>query len=316
MEENQLAVAAPQDFSISIARDPKVVIAEAYNAARALKDIIEAKPADKKVVMGGEQYIEFEDWQLLGKFYGLTAKVSSTEYVELGGARGFNARASVFHAQTGQEISAAESLCLNDEEKWSSRPKYEWKDEVDANGNKIWIEGSAGKKGHYKGKRVQVGEVAVPLFQLKSMAQTRACAKALRNVLSGVVVLAGYKATVFEEMTGDEPEVQALNRPPIQQPTPKAAETPKQASTPNPDLTYETIVVQDVTVETKPKKNGQGTWDCYTIHAASGWKGNCFSEVGQQSQKLLGQTAKVGYKSTRWGNSVESIALETAPVGA
>lgn len=43
-----------------------------------------------------------------------------------------------------------------------------------------------------------------PLFQLKSMAQTRACAKALRNVLAWVVVLAGYAPTPSEEMTHAE----------------------------------------------------------------------------------------------------------------
>jgi hypothetical protein len=39
-----------------------------------------------------------------------------------------------------------------------------------------------------------------PLFQLKSMAQTRALAKALRNVMAWVVVLAGYSPTPAEEM--------------------------------------------------------------------------------------------------------------------
>lgn len=38
------------------------------------------------------------------------------------------------------------------------------------------------------------------MFQLRSMAQTRACAKALRNVLAWVVMLAGYKTTPAEEM--------------------------------------------------------------------------------------------------------------------
>jgi len=42
-----------------------------------------------------------------------------------------------------------------------------------------------------------------PLWQIRSMAQTRACAKALRNVLAWTVVLAGYQPTPVEEM-GDE----------------------------------------------------------------------------------------------------------------
>lgn len=44
--------------------------------------------------------------------------------------------------------------------------------------------------------------ISKPNFQQRSMAQTRAIAKALRSSLSWVVVLAGYKATPAEEMTG------------------------------------------------------------------------------------------------------------------
>jgi hypothetical protein len=57
-------------------------------------------------------------------------------------------------------ISSAEASCLRDEPNWRTKPEY----------------------------------------QLKSMAQTRASAKALRNVLAWVVVLAGYKPTPAEEM--------------------------------------------------------------------------------------------------------------------
>src|SRR5262249_527648 len=49
-------------------------------------------------------------------------------------------------------------------------------------------------------EKIQVGEEAVPMFQLASMAQTRANAKVLRNVLSWVAVLAGYKPTPAEEI--------------------------------------------------------------------------------------------------------------------
>jgi hypothetical protein len=41
-----------------------------------------------------------------------------------------------------------------------------------------------------------------PLYQLRSMAQTRAQAKALRGVLAWVAVLAGYNPTPAEEMDG------------------------------------------------------------------------------------------------------------------
>jgi len=62
----------------------------------------------------------------------------------------------------GVQVSGAEASCTADEPNWKNKPD----------------------------------------FQLRSMAQTRACAKALRNVLAWVAVLAGYAATPAEEMDG------------------------------------------------------------------------------------------------------------------
>lgn len=176
---------------IAIARDPVVVLEEAKRAAKALKDVISRK--EKKVMMNGEQYLEFEDWQTVARFYGATVKVDSTEFIDYGAAKGFLARASVIR-RDGAVISAAEAMCMNDEEKWSTRSKYEW---------------SGPKENRVRNK---VGEEQVPFFQLRSMAQTRACAKALRNVFAWVVVLAGYAPTPAEDMTGTEEK--ATTKPP------------------------------------------------------------------------------------------------------
>jgi hypothetical protein len=62
----------------------------------------------------------------------------------------------------GVVIAAAEAICMDDEPNW-------------------------------KGK---------PLFQLKSMAQTRALSKAFRSSLSFIVSIAGYAPTPLEEMEG------------------------------------------------------------------------------------------------------------------
>lgn len=179
---------------LQIQRPPAQVLEEAKLAAVAIRDVI-AKKA-KPVVMNGEQYLEYEDWQTVGRFYGITAEVEWTRYCEFGGARGFEARAVAKHALSGRIVSAGESMCLNDEPRWSFRPKYEWKDKLDAEGKKIWN----ARKSRYESDRVQIGEEAVPLAQLRSMAQTRAAAKALRNVLAWVVVLAGYRPTPAEEL--------------------------------------------------------------------------------------------------------------------
>ncbi|MGE5747317.1 MAG: hypothetical protein ACM33U_08650 [Solirubrobacterales bacterium] len=211
MDETQ-AVTVVEAERVALTRmvdPPEAVLAEAQKAAKALQTVIAQKP--RKIVFNDEQYLEFEDWQTLGRFYGVTVGMESEpELVDIGGTKGFKATAvAMLH---GRVISRATAYCLNDEEKWGRRTKYEWayvkksggysvedpgKDEL------IWEENpkKAGGK-RPKKERIKVGEESVPLFQLASMSQTRACAKALRNVLSWVAVLAGYRPTPAEEMDG------------------------------------------------------------------------------------------------------------------
>ncbi len=138
--------------------DPEKQVEFASRAAKALTEIIKTKP--KKVVLNGEQYIEFEDWQTIARFYNVTVGAEWTrEIMREGKLHGFEAKANVYNS-AGTIISSAEASCLRDEKNWSTKPE----------------------------------------FQLKSMAQTRASAKALRNVLAWVVVLAGFKTTPAEEM--------------------------------------------------------------------------------------------------------------------
>jgi hypothetical protein len=170
-EEAPITALIPQaPHALAIQLQPDVVLAEATRAAKALQQVLETKP--NKCIIRGKQYLQFEDWQTLGRFYGVTAKSRSTKYVEFGEGyeqvRGFEAAADALLVTTNQVISSAEAMCLDDEDKWRDSP----------------------------------------FFQLRSMAQTRACAKALRNVLSWVVVLAGYEPTPSEEMDGFQQDQQ------------------------------------------------------------------------------------------------------------
>lgn len=187
------------EAGISLWRKPEQVLAEAKEAATALISVISQKK--DKVIFNGEQYIEREDWGMVAKFYGCSAKSISTNYVNFDGIRGFEATAVCLDRNLN-EIGRAESMCLSDEDNWGDVPVYEWRDELDANGKKIWVAPANGKKGHYKGRKIQIGTKPKPLFQLRSMAQTRAEAKVLKATFGFVVVLAGYKPTPAEEMTG------------------------------------------------------------------------------------------------------------------
>ena len=242
MENEIMVYEAAGDIQVS--RPPDVVLAEATEAAKALGAVLAGKK--KKVMMNNEQYLEFEDWQTVGRFYGVTAKVKETAFINYGNAQGFEAKAVAIRAD-GMEISAAEAMCLNDEEKWRARPKYKYlyilkdgsKSEEDPPKEQIvWVD-NPGKPGSKmpKKERTLTGEESVPLFQLRSMAQTRACAKALRNVLAWVVVLAGYRPTPAEELDSNMTHVEdngKTDKPPIQQPKEKDKE--KKESTPDASI--------------------------------------------------------------------------------
>lgn len=138
-------------------RAPAVLLDEAQLAAKALQGVIKGK--ENPVIFNGQQYLEFEDWQTVGKFYGYSVKTGEAQPIEVSGVNGAKATAVLLDRE-GRVVGGAESYCLRDEPNWAKKP---------------W-------------------------FQLASMAQTRAGAKALRNTLSWVVVLAGYKTTPAEEM--------------------------------------------------------------------------------------------------------------------
>lgn len=163
MNEKAIAVVDAQPVALAtMDYAPKAVMDEARKAATALTDVIKQKP--RPVVINGETYLEYEDWQTVGRFYGVTAGIETEpEFVDIGGVQGFKATAVAL--RNGQVISRATAFCMKDEDRWTTAPTY----------------------------------------QVASMAQTRACAKALRNVLSWVAVLAGYKPTPAEEMDGVRP---------------------------------------------------------------------------------------------------------------
>ena len=165
----------PQETSMILQGDPEAQLKYGAKAAKALQGVISKK--EKQIIFNGKQYLELADWQTLGRFFGCSVK---TEWVRetkgLEGDPGYEARVVVL--QNGNEIGAAEAMCTREEQKWNARPKYEW----------------------IYGKRTLAGEEKVPSFQLKSMSQTRAASKALRNVFAWVAVLAGYADTPAEEM--------------------------------------------------------------------------------------------------------------------
>lgn len=154
--QEETALAIPSDLHIT--RAPKEILDSAIEAATSLQNVISKKK--RKVAFNGEQYLQFEDWQTVGGFFGVSVATGDAELVQIDGVPGFKAKARVIDSN-GIEVSAAEAYCMKDEPNWRGKP----------------------------------------FFQLASMAQTRAGAKALRNKFAWVAVLAGYSPTPAEEMT-------------------------------------------------------------------------------------------------------------------
>ena len=248
-----------EQTDLAIHREPALVLEEAKKAAQALSDVISGKK--KPVIINGEQYLEFEDWMTVARFYGITAKVISTAPITFGDVQGFEARAVALLVITGEEISAAEAMCLNDESNWKNRP----------------------------------------LFMLRSMAQTRACAKALRNVLSWVVVLAGYKPTPAEEMEGLQ------TKPPLQEPQKKNGDASKT------DTQKVTTQILNVTQKDGKDKGGKS----YTIYTITGQVGEDQKGFKTFDKKIMetalkakgtSQLFEIEYKISQYGNDIVSMA--------
>ena len=201
---------------VALVRPPTETLDGAQEAATALMQIIGRKP--RKLMFNGEQYLEVDDWETIGAFFGCTADIVWSREITLsiGHAsgsgdpiRGWEARA-VLLDRNGRELTHAEAMCLDDEDKWSERPRYAWVYELKGGGtseedpgseNIVWIPNpSKPDKSMPKKSRVQVGTGAPPEFQMRSMAQTRAIAKAHSNVFRWVARLGGFAGTPSEEL--------------------------------------------------------------------------------------------------------------------
>jgi hypothetical protein len=160
---------------ISLAQDPDQVLEQASRAARALVRAVSQNEAQYVVRIGPSRHLRFEAWQTLAAFFGLSVSCEWTREIRDAEGRPPGWEARAVVRRGERIISAAEAQCTVEEPSWRGKPA----------------------------------------FQLRSMAQTRAAVKALRQALAWVVVLAGYQPTPAEEVEA------AVDSPPA------AAEAPQ-----------------------------------------------------------------------------------------
>lgn len=152
-------------IEIGLQKTPDEIMVDASEAAKALERVISSNKR-KLVEFNGKRFLEFPHWQTIGRFFHTTIATDEAEYVtfQIQGSgeavRGFKATAKVIDEKTGAVVGNAEAYCMTDEPNWKHKP----------------------------------------LFQLASMAQTRAASKALSNKYRYVAILAGYEPTPGEEV--------------------------------------------------------------------------------------------------------------------
>lgn len=270
-------ITVPQpSVQLEVSRPPDIVLEEAHKAAAALKKVLDSK--EKKVIFNDEVYLESEDWSTVARFYGVTAKIvpGSVRITDFGPVRGFTATAIAIRMADGQELGSAESFCLSDERNWADKP----------------------------------------LFQLASMAQTRAQSKVLRHLFSWVVVLAGYRPTPADELTGEEFKKQQAVKMPTRTlagPGPVGFEPERHGNGEDAIRALTAVEVYHVTERTG-EKNGK-PWKLYKIELGTGSVLDTFdTNLGESAKDLANskKAANLTYREKKSGKftNYELLTIE------
>lgn len=162
-----------------IESQPSAQLAPTDNPAGFLKGYVGIADELSKVIrdksltskISGRDYVRVEGWTMLGSMLGVFPVTLWTRRVDDADGRPLGWEARVeARTRDGAVIGAAEAECLRTETTWKSRDDY----------------------------------------AIRSMAQTRATSKAMRQPLGFVMTLAGFEATPAEEMpAGSAPKASA-----------------------------------------------------------------------------------------------------------
>lgn len=157
--------------------------------ANALKDFVVRQ--ELSVRIGDGEHLKVEAWQWLGSQLGIFARTVEAREIQSAELElvGYEATVEAVHRATGDVVGRAVAICAADEQ------QSRWGDDPDRPGRRVK---------RYQPRWVTAG---VPVrHAMMSMAQTRATSKALSQALRFVVVMAGYRGTPSEEMSGIDVE--------------------------------------------------------------------------------------------------------------
>jgi len=163
-EETPTEIYDPKTGEVQIAQPNAQDLALQARSAARVLEDVISSNERPPVMFNGKRYLEYPHWQTIASFYHVSVKTGEATYIQIGDVEGFRATSVIIDDRTGEVVGGADSYCMRDEPNWKSKP----------------------------------------LFQLASMAQTRAGSKGLSNKYRHIAIIAGYEPTPSEEMTGDE----------------------------------------------------------------------------------------------------------------
>lgn len=160
--EDNNAIEIRQQPAVNLFRvaDETEVIERALAVADKVRPIIKQRGWAKKFGRGDREHVEIQGWQTVGGMVGVHAVITRTERIT--DDQGATGWEARAEARTmsGVIVGTADSQCSRSEANWKSKDD----------------------------------------FSLRSMAQTRACSRALQAPLRWVIELAGFAGTPAEEM--------------------------------------------------------------------------------------------------------------------
>ncbi len=157
-----------QSMTLFRSDEPDEIIARATSTAGSLAEVIRSQKL--ATMISGREHVRVEGWTLLGTLLGVFPYTAWTR--RMNDPEGWEARVEA-RTLDGRLVGSAEAQCTRDENMWGNTPTT--------------------RSGKHLDRRDD--------YALRSMAQTRATSKALRQPLGFVMALAGFESTPAEEMT-------------------------------------------------------------------------------------------------------------------
>jgi hypothetical protein len=98
---------------------PQQQVDRGAEMARVLQGVVKKSGLAKR--LGNKEYLQYEAWQTIGRFFNCTAQTEWTRQMDDG--IGWEAKVNIVNGD-GRIIASAESMCARDEKSWKDRPEY------------------------------------------------------------------------------------------------------------------------------------------------------------------------------------------------